>query len=161
MSELLSELKEACHQTPPPSDEAIIDLGASTWFRGLPSSAEKGTVALSLGRDARVVIRDRDVRAVTRDGDYYNVEVSSEAHVLLRIDKALKAIVQPDCRCDQSGGETHQARTRRSKVEIEIGPATVCEVLCADVVIDNGKQSVKVEICLPVNCWVEGRQMSE
>ena len=154
MNELLSELKDACHRMSPLSEETIIGRGESTWFRGLPAHTEKGTIALGLG-DARVIISERDIRGVTKDGDYYNVEVSAEAHVLVRLDKAVKAAVQPGCRCDPSGAGTHHTHTRRKVVDIEIGPITVCDLLCADVVIDNGRQSVKVEICIPVNCRTE------
>jgi hypothetical protein len=42
-------------------------------------------------------------------------------------------------------------------VELEIGPIQVCDLLCADIVIDNGKQSVRYRICIPVNCRVESQ----
>src|SRR5947208_1475760 len=90
----------------------MIARGGSTWFRGLPAHAEEGTVALGLGRDARVIISERDVRAVTKDGDGYSVEVSSEANVLLRIEKTLKSTVQPDCGCREHYPRDHQTRSR-------------------------------------------------
>jgi hypothetical protein len=158
MTELLSELKDACQRAPAASDDEIIARGESTWFRGLPAHAEKGTVALGLGRDARVVFSEPDIRAVTKDGDHYNVEVSSEANVLLRIEKPLKATVQPECGCDENDARTRQTRSRReTDIDLEIGPITICELLCADIVVDNGKQSVRYEICIPVNCRVEGQ----
>lgn len=159
MSELLSELKEACQHAPAVAEDEMIARGGSTWFRGLPAHAEAGTVALGLGRDARVIISERDVRAVTKDGDGYSVEVSSEANVLLRIEKSLKATVQPDCGC---GEEEPGAQRRRSRgrIGLDIGPITVCQLLCATVVIDNGKQSVLTEICIPVNCYVESQSSS-
>jgi hypothetical protein len=154
VSELLLELKEACQRAPAASEDEMIARGGSTWFRGLPAHAEEGTVALGLGRDARVIISERDVRAVTMDGDGYSVEVSSEANVLLRIEKSLKATVQSNCGCGEQ--HPHARRTRRrERIGLEIGPITVCELLCATVVIDNGKQSVLTEICIPVNCYVE------
>jgi hypothetical protein len=154
VTELLSELKEACQRVSAASDDEMIARGGSTWFRGLPAHAEEGTVALGLGRDARVIISERDVRAVAKDGDGYSVEVSSEANVVLRIEKTLKATVQPDCGCR----EHHLARRTRSRdriTDIEIGPITVCELLCADIVVDNGRQSVRYHICIPVNCRIE------
>jgi hypothetical protein len=161
VTELLSELKDACQRIPAASDDEVIAHGGSTWFRGLPAPAEEGTVALGLGRDARVVISERDIRAVTKDGDHYNVEISSEANVLLRIEKPLKATVQPDCGCDEHDTPTHQTRSRRKPaIDLEIGPITVCELLCADIVVDNGKQSVSYRICIPVNCRVERLQSS-
>lgn len=157
MTKLLSELKDVCQGMSAASDDEIIAQGGSTWFRGLPAHAEKGTVALGLGRDTRVVISERDIRAVTKDGEHYSVEVSSEANVLLRIEKSLKATIQPDCGCDEAQTHTHQTRSRRRPVDLEIGPITVCELLCADIVVDNGKQSVVYHICIPVNCRVESQ----
>ncbi|MFN2470817.1 MAG: hypothetical protein ABR583_07460 [Gaiellaceae bacterium] len=159
MTELLSELKDACQRIPAASDDEVIARGGSTWFRGLPAHAEQGTVALGLGRDARVIISERDIRSVTKNGDHYNVEVSSEANVLLRIEKSLKATVHPDCGCNEHTS-THETRRRRGRdIDLEIGPITVCDLLCADIVVDNGKQSVRYEICIPVNCRTE-RQAS-
>jgi hypothetical protein len=159
VTDLLTELKDACQGLSAASDDEIIARGESTWFRGLPADAEKGTVALGLGRDARVVISEQDIRAVTKDGDYYSVEASSEANVLLRIEKPLKATVQPECRCDENDARTHQTRSRTKPIiDVEVGPITVCEILCADIVIDNGKQSVSYEICIPVNCYTVPKQ---
>lgn len=150
MTDLFSELKEACHRGPAESDDETIARGGSTWFRGVPAHAEEGTVALGLG-DVGIVISERDVRAVTKDHDRYAVEVSSEANVLLRIEKTLKAVVQPDCRC----GDRHSGtspRAVRSRIDIEIGPIWVCDELCADVVVDTGTQSRVIQVCIPVNC---------
>ena len=121
-------------------DDETIARGGSTWFRGVPAHAEEGTVALGLG-DVRIIISERDVRAVTKDHDRYAVEVSSEANVLLRIEKTLKAVVQPDCRC----GDRHSGtspRAVRSRIDLEIGPITICDLLCADVVVDTGTNHV-------------------
>jgi hypothetical protein len=159
VTDLLTELKDLCQGLSAASDDEIIARGESTWFRGLPAHAEKGTVALGLGRDARVVISEQDIRAVTKDGDHYSVEASSEANVLLRIEKPLKATVQPECGCDENDARTHQTRSRRKPIiDVEVGPIEVCELLCADIVIDNGKQSVSYEICIPVNCYTEPKQ---
>ena len=155
VAELLSELKDACQRVPGASDEEVIARGGSTWFRGLPANAEQGTVALGLGQDARVVISERDIRSVTKDDDHYNVEVGSEANVLLRIEKSLKATVHADCGCNEHTS-SHQRRRRRGRdIDLEIGPVTVCPVLCADIVVDNGKQSVGYRICVPVLCEPE------
>jgi hypothetical protein len=78
------------------SDDDMIELGESTWFRGVPAHAEEGTVALGLGEDVRIIIREQDVRAVTKDGGSYGVAVSSDANVLLRIEKAVKARLRPE-----------------------------------------------------------------
>ena len=151
MGELFSELKEACRREPASSDDQTIARGGSTWFRGVPAHAEEGTVALGLGRDVRIIISDRDVRAVERDGDRYSVEVSSEANVLLRIEKTLKATVQGHCGCR----EQHPPPNKQAE-DIVIGPITICDLLCGDIVVDNGRQSVVYHICIPVNCRVLG-----
>lgn len=157
MTELLSELKEACQAAPAAaSDDETLARGGSTWLRGLPARAEEGTVALGLGRETRVVVRESDIRTVTKDGEYYDVEVSSDANLLLRIEKPLRATPQPDCGCKGSDRSTYEGRRERP-IDLEIGPITVCELLCADIVVDNGKQSVRYEICIPVNCYVESR----
>jgi hypothetical protein len=147
-------LKEACQHAPAASDDEMIVRGGSTWFRGLPAHAEEGTVALGLGRDARVIISERDVRAVSKDGDGYSVEVSSEANVLLRIEKTLKSTVQPDCGCRDHHPRAHQTRSREP-IDIDLGQGMVCDLLCTDIAVDNGKQSVLYHICIPVNCRLE------
>ena len=157
MSKLLSELKEACQHTSALSDDALIERGESTWLRGVPAHAEEGTVALGLGEDVRIVIKEEDVRAVTKDGDHYRVEVSSEANVLLRIEKAVKARLQRDCGCDGSRGSTYASREERGG-GVTLGLGTVCLVLCADVVVDTGKQSMVVHICIPIECSTSPEQ---
>src|SRR5690349_20774947 len=157
MTEPLSELTEACRRAPAESDDETIARGGSTWFRGVASHAEEGTVALGMG-DVRIIIRETDVRTVTKNDDHYAVEVSSEANVLLRIEKTLQAVVQPHCRCgDRHIGPAPPAMQSRRR-ELEIGPITVCDLLCGDVVIDTGTQSRVVQICIPVNCRVETLQ---
>jgi hypothetical protein len=152
VTELLSELKDACQRASSTSDDETIARGESTWIRGLPANAEKGTIALSMGRDATIVIREGDIRTVSKDGDYYLVEVSSEANVLLRIEKSLKATVERGCGCTHHAGGHQRRRGGRGErpIELEIGPVT-CH-LCTEVAIDNGKQSVLVQICLPIPC---------
>ena len=152
MTELLSELKEACQRASFTSDDETIARGESTWIRGLPAKAEKGTIALSMGPDATIVISEGDVLTVSKDGDHYLVEVSSQANVLLRIEKTLKATVERGCGCHHHAGgqQARRGRRRAPHIDLEIGPVTC--VLCAQVAIDNGKQTVLVEICLPVPC---------
>ena len=153
MTELLNELKSACGARPAVSNDELIARGGSTWFRGTPAPAENGTVALGLGREARVVIRERDIRTVTREGEHYNVEVSSEANVLLRIEKPVKAAIHPKCGCKRGEPAPGQTRSRKSEdIDLDFEIISICDLICVDVVVDNGKQSVKCEICFPVNC---------
>lgn len=153
MTELLAELKDACQRASSTSADETIARGESTWIRGLPANAENGTIALSMGREATIVVREDEIRGVRKDGDYYLVEVSSQSNVLLRIEKPMKATMERGCGCTHDAG----ARPRRGGrpgpiIDIEIGPVQC--LLCADVVIDNGKQSVLTRICLPVPCQV-------
>ena len=156
MTELLSELKEACQRASSTSDDETIARGESTWIRGLPAKAEKGTIALSMGPDATIVISEGDVRTVSKEGDHYLAEVSSQANVLLRIEKTLKATVERGCGCEHHAGgqQTRRGRRPAPEYELEIGPA-IC-YLCTEVAIDNGKQSVLTRICLPVPCYLLG-----
>jgi hypothetical protein len=156
VTELLSELKDACQRASSTSDDEAIARGESTWIRGLPANAEKGTIALSMGRDATIVISEGDIRTVGKDGDYYLVEVSSEANVLLRIEKSLKATMERGCGCTHhAGGHQRRSGGRGERpIDLEIGPVTC--LLCTEVAIDNGKQSVLVEICLPIPCGFSG-----
>jgi hypothetical protein len=155
VTELLSELKDACQRASSTSDDETIARGESTWIRGLPANAEKGTIALSMGREATIVISEGDIRTVSKDRDHYLVEVSSQANVLLRIEKTLKATVERGRGCTHhAGGQRTRRGGRRAPLDLEIGPVT-CH-LCTEVAIDNGKQSVLVQICLPIPC--EGRE---
>lgn len=96
--ELFSELTKACQRETVRSDDEVIERGATTWFCGVPAPAEAGTVALSMG-DAQIIIREKDVRWVAKDGDDFKVEVSSDANILLRIEKAVRAGGEPKCTC--------------------------------------------------------------
>lgn len=150
MKNLLSELKDACKGEPSPSDIDTITRGQSTWFRGRPAHAAKGTIALALSDDARVVINDGDVRAVEKHGEHYSVEVSADAHVLLRIDKVLKATVQPSCNCGGNRSPILQQRGsgQQGGTTIDIGDVEVCDLVCGDIVLAG----IRIHVCVPVNC---------
>jgi hypothetical protein len=166
-SNLLSELTDACHSKAAPSDDRLIELGESTWFCGVPAHAEEGTVALGFG-DLEIIIRQQDVRAVKKKGRRYAVEVSSDANVLVRIEKAVKAKPrrhqprregQAQCRC----GEGHGApRTIRQEEEggqssgpltLEIG--TACIDVCVEVPVelDDRTQLMTVCLCVPTSLY--------
>jgi hypothetical protein len=110
----LSQLTEACQHKAARSDDEVIELGATTWFRGMPAHAEPGTVALSMG-DAQIIIREKDVRAVAKDDDRFKVEVSSEANILLRIEKAVRAGGDSECTCCGGHGQTQPNRDAPAK----------------------------------------------
>jgi hypothetical protein len=147
VKEFLSELKDACHSEPSPSDVETIRRGESTWFRGRPAHAPEGTIALALSDDARVIINDGDVRAVEKQGEHYSVEVSADTHVLLRIDKLLKATVERGCVRGESPSPTMQKRDGGGP-DIELVVVEVCDLVCGDVVLGG----IRTPVCVPVNC---------
>ena len=63
--------------------------------------------------------------------------------------------MQPDCGCREQQSRARQTGSHQPISDIVIGPVEVCDLLCADVVVDNGKQSVVYHICIPVNCHIE------
>ena len=154
MKELLSELKAACQSEPARSERESIEQGPSTWFRGKPAHASAGTVALEVGDDAKVIINEKDVRGVERDGERYRVAVSTEAHVLLRIDKLLKATPRTECGCEgddrPSSGTSRRQKGEGPFGDIEIGDIEVCRLVCGDLWLG----SIRIPVCVPVDCKI-------
>jgi hypothetical protein len=150
MTELLSELRAACRSEPARSERERIAEGPSTWFHGRPSRAPDGTIALS-GGDGIVIIDESDVRAVEKKDDAYRVAVSADAHVLLRIEKLLKATPTSDGGCGDASKSGTTTTARDKGVTIEIGPITVCKHLCGWVDLFGHL----VYVCVDVDCYVE------
>lgn len=150
MKELLSELKNACRDEPSRSDIETIGHGQSTWFKGRPTHAPEGTVALALSEEARIIINDGDVLAVKKRGEYYSVEVSSDANFLLRIDKVMKATTQRDRGCGGIRPPMRQARHDRKDgaAGIEIDEVEVCDLVCGEIVLAG----IRIPVCIPANC---------
>jgi len=100
--------------------------------------------------DARVIINNGDIRGVEKQGEHYNVAVSADAYVLLRIDKLLKATPRHECGCgDDPPSIQKQADTgRKAPGDIIIGPVTVCELVCGDFVLAG----IRIPVCVRVNC---------
>lgn len=152
MKDLLSALKDACRGEPLRSDIETIKSGQSTWFRGRPTHAPDGTIALALSDEARVIINEADVRDVNKHGDDYNVAVSAYANFLFRVEKVLKATVERG-----KGGGRPPLKMEESEAgagpitDIEIGPVEVCELICFDWVVGG----IKFPVCVPVNCRIE------
>ena len=146
-------MKNACQGEPPPSEVESIKRGETTWFNGRPAHAPEGTIALALSEDARIIINDGDVLAVEKEEGQYRVEVSADAHVLLRIDKLLKATVQlASCRC--GGNRPSIMRkpgdTKEEGPTIEIGDIEVCKLVCGEFVLAG----IRFPVCVPVNCKI-------
>jgi hypothetical protein len=154
VKELLSALKAACQSEPTPSERESIEQGPSTWFRGKPAHASAGTVALEVGDDAKVIINEKDVRGVERDGERYRVAVSTESHVLLRIDKLLKATPRAECGCEgeqtQDAGSSRRQKEKGPFGDIEIGDIEVCRLVCGDLWLG----SIRIPVCVPVDCKI-------
>src|SRR5262245_435932 len=150
---LLSELKSACQAQPSPSDSERIAHGVSTWFSGRATHAPDGTIALALSEEAKVIIAETNVRAVTKEGDVYRVEVSAESNFLLRLEKVMKATVNDGCGNKKNHPPRSLARDAGSgddegDIVLEIGPVTVCDLVCGDFVLAG----VTFHVCVPVNC---------
>jgi hypothetical protein len=152
MTDALSELKAACQREPSRSESSVISQGRWTWFRGRPAYAPDGTIALALSDDARVIINTGDVQAVKKEGEHFHVAVNADAYVLLRMEKLLKAT--PSSRCHRDGSpltmESEASQHPKSKpiIDIDIGPITICDVVCGDIVL----LGQKIHVCVEVNC---------
>ena len=153
MEDLLSELKERCQSQPSLSEGETIKQGKSTRFTGRPAHAPDGTIALALSDDAKIIVGESDVRSVQKDGEIYDVEVRSDAHFLLRIDKLFKATVyaREEGKHGTPVAAKHETGSKGPIVDIDIGDIEVCELICGDVYIDG----FKFHICVPVNCRTE------
>ena len=144
MKAILAELKEACISRPSPADGESISRGLSTWFTGRPAQASKGTVALTVSDDARIIISEDDILAVERDGDSFRVEVSADANVLLRIDKILKATVHSGCTCGTGASVVKHNTGGEEGQIIDIGDIELCDLVCFKI--------WGIRFCIPVNC---------
>ena len=158
MNDLLAELKAAARRQPAQTERELITAGPTTWFSGPAAPAPEGTIALARG-DARIIISEKDVRAVEKDGEEFRVAVGGDAHVLLRIDRLLKATPTEtppdDCGCGEGskGGTQTLAREKKPPITIDIGPITVCKHICGWVDI----WGIHVYVCVDVDCYVEGK----
>lgn len=155
MNDLLAELKAAARRRPAQSEREILAAGPTTWFSGPAAPAPDGTIALARG-DAKIIINEKDVRAVEKDGEEFRVGVSADAHVLLRVERLLKAtpteVPADDCGCGEgskSGAQT-LAREKKPPITLDIGPITVCKHICGWVDI----WGIHVYVCVDVDCYV-------
>ena len=148
--DLLAELKAAARTQTAFTEREMIAEGPTTWFTGPAASAPDGTVAVGYG-DGKIVINESDIRGIVKNGDQFSVGVSAEAHVLLRVDKLLKATPTErpphDCGCggEGKGGTQTSARDKEPPI-IEIGPITICQQICGWFNIG----AIKVWVCLDV-----------
>jgi hypothetical protein len=152
--DLLSELQAASRRQPATAERELIAAGPTTYFSGVPAHAPEGTIALANG-DAKIIIRESDIRAIEKQGDEYRVGVSADAHVLLRVDKLLKAtptdVRADDCRCgEQTQDGTQTIAKEKKPVNIEIESITVCRHICGYVNL----WGINVYVCVNVDCYV-------
>jgi|GEM_PF-2274897 len=148
MSSPLADLKAACTPSKTPSDAESIKHGVSTWFRGLPAATSDGTIALSIGGDAKVIINEGDIRSVEKVGEHYRVEVSAESHFLLRIDKVMKATATDECGCgcekNSQPSTTQTGVVAREKLTVW----EICQRICGIIVVGG----ISFFICVDINC---------
>jgi hypothetical protein len=157
--DLLAELKAAARKQTAFTERELIAEGPTTWFSGPAASAPDGTIALGYG-DGKIIINESDIRGIEKNGDQFRVGVSADAHVLLRVDKLLKATPTEerpdDCGCGGEGkGETQTiAREKKPPIVIEIGPITVCKHICGWFYLG----AIRVWVCVDVDCHVETKR---
>lgn len=87
MGDSLNDLKRRCHEKSDPSPAERIARGEMIWIKGLPASADKGTVALRTSLDLVTIIREEDIHAVREQDDEFWVQVAAETSVLVRLEK--------------------------------------------------------------------------
>jgi hypothetical protein len=117
---ILEELLGACAHSEE-SDNRRLDEWPLIMHLGYPAPAAPGTVALKLA-DVVTVLREADVLRVEKHKSLYRVWTSSDANVIIRLEKVAKAGGDADaCPCENRPAETSIAR----EITIEIGPVTV------------------------------------
>jgi hypothetical protein len=99
MSDHLADLKKLCRSAPANSEERLVEIGDTMWLMGRPVRAEKGMIAIAQSEDLHIIVRERDIIEVERNEDVFLVKVRSEANLLIRFERVVKAVPQ-NCACE-------------------------------------------------------------
>ena len=108
MSKHLADLKKLCKSAPSSRDKELVEIGDTMWLMGRPVSSDDGMIAIAQTEDLHLIVRERDIIEVDRteevDGtkDLFLVKVRSDANVIVRFQKVVKAVPQ-GCSCEPSG----------------------------------------------------------
>lgn len=84
----------------------LIKNGRTVWYRGKAAPAEAGLVAVDTESGGRIIIDEKDVRRVEKDGVAFLVEVTADANVLVRFESVVRA--------DQNAGKCSTDESNRS-----------------------------------------------
>src|SRR4030095_8477916 len=104
----LAELKKLCKSAPSSRDQELVETGDTMWLMGRPVSSDDGMIAIAQTDDLHLIVRERDIIEVDRtkdvagSEDLFLVKVRSEANVIVRFQKVVKAVPQ-GCGCEYSG----------------------------------------------------------
>lgn len=99
MSNHLTELKKLCRSAPASNDEQLVEIGDTMWLAGRPVRAEEGMIAIAQSEDLHIIVRERDIIEAERREDVFLVKVRSEANLVIRFQRVVKAVPQ-DCACE-------------------------------------------------------------
>ena len=126
MSDHLADLKKLCRSAPASSDEQLVEIGDTMWLMGRPVSAEKGMIAIAQSEDLHIIVRERDVIEAERNEDVFLVKVRSEANLIIRFQRVVKAVPQ-GCACEPAP-ETEPAPPM--PLQRQIGTVSTLHILC-------------------------------
>lgn len=97
----------------------LLKDGRTVWYRGKAAPAEAGTVAIDTETGGRIIIGEKDIRKVERDGPAFLVEVTVDAEVLIRFEAIVKA--------DPTGCECNNERPPRApSMDLDEHGAVLC-----------------------------------
>lgn len=116
----LADLKKLCKSAPSSSDEHLVAIGDTMWLIGRPVRAEKGMIALAQSEDLHIIVRERDVIEADRSEDMFLVKVKSEANLIIRFQRVVKAVRQ-DCTCEPTQ-ENEPAQRAPLQRQLGTGP---------------------------------------
>jgi hypothetical protein len=91
MAQSLSQLKAASQKEKKLSDLEMLDIGETVWFTGASVSSESGTISLMTTNNCILVLREKDVINVNKEGDYFEVNVRTGTPVIVRTEHMMKA----------------------------------------------------------------------
>lgn len=154
MSNLLTELKAACHDRKEIPDGDKVLAGELIWLAGRPVATEAGYIGLSMGDGHTVIVSESAVRDVEKDDGMYFVRVPAGSPALVRSEVVTTLRGAPhDCGCSEtSRGSVAKAAAGGSipgTGSVIIRCPLVCRVDmdCSLVLTGTGRV---VQVCVPI-----------
>lgn len=99
----LPQLKAASQKKKNLSDLEILNVGETIWYTGAPIPSERGTISLRTS-NCVLVIREKDVLDVNKEGDYFEVKVKLRTPVIVRTENIIEAGAT-ECGCGEKEKE--------------------------------------------------------